>query len=889
MSQKSYKLEKLFKTVGELTKNSSAFLRFLFTEDKTSKNKMHLQSADVADDELDHTEVKYQHESVSEVLTFVDSSTGLIDSVGSSVSTIANASASQGTDMQGFLSRPTLIDSRTWTTATANGVLGSSIEPWYQLLNSSVIVNKLKNYAFLRGNLCIKIVINATPFHFGLMRVAYEPSVNAANTGDRTSKIRTNPTSSNPLIVPYSQLPGAWVYPADNSGGEIRVPFFKFNQWLQLNSAAAAKTLGTLTYFVTAPLQVASATGSTSITIDTFAWLEDVVLSGSTAELTLQAKDEYDGVISKPASAIADVASKLDQIPYIGKFARATKIGASAIAEVASMFGFTNVPNISDVNGFCPMPHPHLATSDISVPIQKLSLDPKQELSIDPTLHGLDSVDEMNIRHIVEKKSALAVTSWATTDAVGTVIFNANPSPVLFNGVSLLNTVPATAGYRIYHTPMSYIAMLFQHWRGDIIFEIDVLCTKFHKGRLKISWDPLGSGGATALTENTVYTAILDIGESNKASFRVPFHQMYEFVRCRGVSRTNWTPGNALPCDGDYDNGLFMISVLTPLMSPVTPQTVNILISVKGAENLEFANPRSFLGENSSSQPPSFFALQGKDVADVASKEFTLGDSGTKHPHRYDLNFGERIVSLRTLLHRFSLYDINAPSASTATKVALYAKSYSRLPPCYGYDPNGKHTATKIIAAAGTAPFNISATHPITYVAGMYGGYRGSVNYVANFSNDLTPYIGDVRIQRITDSSMSADSRMRSPFGANVGVANGTVNYGLLMSHGTTSHFSGGSALTNTQTNGTLSWNQPHLNGSNFHFPDPTYSITGNSTDKSSLECSYMQLTVKQTAATQSSEYLSVVSYAASGPDFHCLWWLCCPTLDYAVSTPTVT
>ncbi len=881
-------INKIKNIVGELARSSSAFLRLRFAKGETNKNQLRLQSSDVQVDHFDDATVAYQHEEVNEVLTFIDSSTGLIDSVGSSRSEIANASASTGTDMQGFLSRPTLIDTRTWTTGTATGVLGSTIEPWYLFLNSSVVLNKIKNYAYLRGNLCMKIVINATPFHFGLMRVAYEPNVNAAGTGDRTSKIRTNPSSSNQLVVPYSQLPGTWVYPADNSGGEIRVPFLKFNQWLQLNSAGAAKTLGTLTYYITSALQVASASGSTSITIDTFAWMEDVVLSGSTAELSLQGRDEYDGVISRPASAIANIASKLDSVPVIGKFARATTIGASAIADIASMFGFTNVPNISNVDGYCPMPQPHLSTSEISTPIQKLSLDPKQELSIDPSLHGLDPIDEMNISHIVSQKSALALASWATTDAVGTVVFNANPSPMLFQIATLLNTVPATAGYRVYHTPMSYLGMMFEHWRGDIIFQLDVICTKFHKGRLKISWDPMGSGGATAPAENTVYTAILDIGETNKATFRVPFHQMYEFVRTRGITRTNWNLGGSLSCNGDFDNGLFTVSVLTPLMSPVAPQTVNILVSVSGADNLEFANPSSYLGESSSTQPPSFFALQGADVADVASTEVTLGDSGTKHPHRYDLNFGERIVSLRALLHRFSLYDINAPSSSSTTRIALLGKSYSRLPPCYGYDPNGKYTASKIIAAAGTAPFNISATHPITYVAGMYAGYRGSVNYVANFSSDLTPYIGDVRVQRVTDNCLASDARARYVSTIDTGIGAGPANMALFNSHGTQSYYTGGSALTNTQTNGTISWNQPHMNGSNLHFPDPTYSITGNSTDKSDLECSYLQMTIKQVTATTTTHQLSIVSYAGSGPDYHCLWWLCCPTLDYAVTVPTI-
>jgi hypothetical protein len=176
-----------------------------------------LQSADVLD--------TARTVETSEVVTF-DGESGDIEDYGYQANPIASANATENTSLAKFLSRPTLIDTRTWATSDLNGYLGSNLEPWHFFLNNSIIKNKLTNYAFLRAKLCMKIVLNATPFHYGCLRVAYEPNVNAANTGDRLSKIRSNAISLNPLITPLSQLPGAWLYPADNAGGEIHVPFF---------------------------------------------------------------------------------------------------------------------------------------------------------------------------------------------------------------------------------------------------------------------------------------------------------------------------------------------------------------------------------------------------------------------------------------------------------------------------------------------------------------------------------------------------------------------------------------------------------------------------------------------------------------------------------------
>jgi len=891
-----------------------------------------LQSLDVSD-----TTHPTGLTTTSETVTFVDNSSGTVTEVEAGSNPIASQNATANTSLAKFLSRPTLIDTRTWSTSDLVGYVGSTIEPWHLYLNNAVIKQKLSNYAFLRARLCVKIVINATPFHFGLMRVAYQPNVNAADTGDRKNMIRTNSVSTLPYMVPLSQLPGVWVHPSDNSAGEMVLPFFNQRNWLRLSTAAPAKTMGALYYYVNAPLGVASATGSTAVTVDTFAWLEDVEFSGSTAELTLQsrdsvdsldaecdhvvlrawhwlrnvlgcgpdqkaaswlspvsspasaayhvqARDEYDGPVSRVASAVAQVGRNLADVPVIGKFARATSIGAGALADIASMFGFTNTPVTTDIPARMPTPGPPIASSEIGAQIQKLTLDPKQELSVDPTLHGIGDADEMSIKSIVTRPSVLTTTGWSTTDAIGEVLFNANVSPMLFSRVQVLDGGSVLRAHRVYHTPMSYLGMMFTHWRGDIVFDIEVVCTKFHKGRLKIAWDPLGSGGASALPENTVYTTILDIGENNKASLRVPYHQAVAWSRMRGIVRDNWTVGNPLPSNIDYDNGLLLVSVLTPLMSPVTPQNVTVLITTRGAENLEFANPRTSLGESASNGiSPSFFAVQARDEVDITTSEETLGDAGGQHPHRYALNFGESIVSLRNVLHRMSLYDCSTPFASSATRFAWFGKSYSRLPPMFGYDPSGQSTASKILAGTGTAPFTFAPTHPLTYVAMMYGAFRGGVNYSANVSADLYPYVGDVRVQRITDSTNAGERLGRTTSSQNAGVTASATTRFINLSYGAGQ---GGAAFTNTQTNGAISWNQPHLSGYNFNFTDPTFAIGGNPADQTNLECSLLEILFKQSTANTLTDVATVTSYAGSGVDYTCLWWLMCPTLDYYASLP---
>ena len=51
-----------------------------------------------------------------------------------------------------FLERPVTIDTFTWSTSDTVGVL-RSINPWFLLLNTSTVKNKINNYGFIRGKL----------------------------------------------------------------------------------------------------------------------------------------------------------------------------------------------------------------------------------------------------------------------------------------------------------------------------------------------------------------------------------------------------------------------------------------------------------------------------------------------------------------------------------------------------------------------------------------------------------------------------------------------------------------------------------------------------------------------------------------------------------------
>jgi hypothetical protein len=148
-------------------------------------------------------------------------------------------------------------------------------------------------------------------------------------------------------------------------------------------------------------------------------------------------------------------------VPIIGRFARATEIGASAISKVATLFGYTNVPVVDNVHGYQPMNGPMLASAHIGTPVQKLALDPKQELSIDPSPHGIGSADELSLSYLKTKESYFAATSWSTSDADGTQLWNMRVNPFQATSIDINDSLSASVGRQTYHVPLSYVGSLF--------------------------------------------------------------------------------------------------------------------------------------------------------------------------------------------------------------------------------------------------------------------------------------------------------------------------------------------------------------------------------------------------------------------------------------------
>jgi len=90
-------------------------------------------------------------------------------------------------------------------------------------------------------------------------------------------------------------------------------------------------------------------------------------------------------------------------------------------------------------------------------------------------------------------------------------------------------------------------------------------------------------------------------------------------------------------------------------------------------------------------------------------------------------------------------------------------------------------------------------------------------------------------------------------------------------------------AITNTDTNGSIVFQLPDFKLANFSLSDPTKYYMGDAEDGTVNQSAFAQLMVRANATTDTS-YLTLQTQVSAAPDFTCLFWLCCPTLDYAAN-----
>lgn len=601
---------------------------------------------------------------------------------------------------------------------------------WDLYTLNPTVRSKLRNYAYFKADLVVRISISGTPFHYGRVLVSYQPYPDRNAT---LTNLLLLPSGGRGLLLNYlSQSLGCKSMDVKaNKPIEYRCPFISTKPMHRLyNSATTAisditsyadlEEAGTLVFMTLNQIKSVSLTPS-EVSVQIYAWAENVQLGCSTAtqvQVTTESRDERDtGPVEKYATYGAQIMDHLSAVPYIEPVAKASSMILTGIGRIAAWFGWSRPPIIQQPYYVKNRPYANSSNLIGSETVERIVLDPKQELTVDPRVVATDD-DEMSIASIWSRDSYLTTFQWSVGDPLmANPIFRCRVHPQLVTSYTDL--------VNVYYQPtaMSFAATPFAYWHGDIIFRFEIVVSAFHRGKLAVFYEP-NINQATLIdadiSANKNFIRIIDIQETQSVELRVNWAspRAWNFMLLENEVLRNYQNFSVATTEfaETYVNGYIGVVPFTEIQSP-DGSDIDVNVYVRGAD-LKFNQlSYTYLPNDRVVYSESLF----ETAHDGKTMSFDLNDSKGTDEHIGEFHFGEIPVSFRACLHRYVTTRSTTLVAPLAGDRLLYRALIYPLPsPPYG--------------GTGTAPVrNLFQYLRYAYV-GMRGGMRKRIRALTDGS-----------------------------------------------------------------------------------------------------------------------------------------------------------
>lgn len=164
------------------------------------------------------------NEQTKQNVTWSDQSPGYMYEVIGQMDQTRMIAHNDDAELNDFFSRPLKIHTFEWSTSTA---AYEEINPWSLYIENLRVINRISNYHVLRGNLCVKVLINGNGFYYGRLLCSYLPLAKF----DTLTRDRALIAADS---VAASQRPHIYIDPTTNQGGELMLPFFWYKDGLRI-------------------------------------------------------------------------------------------------------------------------------------------------------------------------------------------------------------------------------------------------------------------------------------------------------------------------------------------------------------------------------------------------------------------------------------------------------------------------------------------------------------------------------------------------------------------------------------------------------------------------------------------------------------------------------
>lgn len=664
-----------------------------------------------------------------------------------------------------WFSRPVLISTLPWN---EGGTVSGSIPPLAYLFDKTITsyYNKMIGYSRLRCKLHVRVQLNASPFHYGAINVSWAPLTTEYGNGGTSNPYDAAASFSSASLSSYysstfgvdydlmrqTQRMNQWLFPQLDNTVDFEIPWIFPKEYIEIPNSntetnADLNAFGSLTFRTPVPLTVAQANTGGICTINVYAWLSEVEVAGPTYKLT-------SGMLQEASQMV----SNFKDTPIIGTYAKRGGAIMKASAKVMELLGFSNPPCESHTV-VATQVAPHLTSTEIPSCSDYMGLAKSSGLSLTPES---DPMDELLIEKFGNSFVYLGTSTWTQAATINSSVFTANVTPEYFLNSQSVPTSASLTAKAIATIPSAYISSMFSKWKGVVCFRFICVASQYHRGRLRLYYDSNGSITLPAL-EGTTFSKMWDITETSEFEYEIPFQSATELLTLLHphfdpIAKQNHTNAGVAGTIGTYvpfaHNGFVNLAVANSLMGPSNSNAY--ILCFARIKDLELAEPCT-IGE--SYPTTGAFAVNTSNPVYTGFQlttpyAITSGlDLPVQHrPYAAEDYIGEKVLSLRTLLHRPAFYTTvgsltkgcndtsNGGGESVlGNSTGAVIKSYINIPRTpvspgdHGYKvgtmyKNGPY-ANNFHRTVGDDPITYAHWTPFTFLKPMFAGYRGSFRY----------------------------------------------------------------------------------------------------------------------------------------------------------------
>lgn len=446
----------------------------------------------------------------------------------------------------------------------------------------ALVGDKLKGYYGFTATSVITLQINGNPFQSGRYMLYYIPIGGVRDSDPATTTFCTMHENT---LRARTQLPRIELDVNCDTQGQLRIPFVSSRSFFELVSASSGVSVGSVARVRLAPYEsVYSPAGSNTVPFTIWHHFEDVHLVGAAipqmGSLSEQeGKKAGIGPLQSSAITVSKTMSMLNSVPLLSAYSRPLGWVADMVAGVASSYGWSKPLDQAPIMRSLRTALPYMANVNAPDSGYNLGAFTNNEISVLPGFAGTD-LDEMSLASVATRPAFIQSFSWAASGSSGDVLatFRCCPQPV----TKIRTYLP----YFIEdHTPASFTATLFSYWRGSVVFDFKLVKTKFHSGRLLVTFSPsvwsIGSTTSDVNSSSYEWRTIIDVREQSTFRVQIPYLSAEQYLPTSQNSTT------VLP-----HFGTIQVIILDPLVAPATVgNSIRCLVEHSMGPDCEFAVP----------------------------------------------------------------------------------------------------------------------------------------------------------------------------------------------------------------------------------------------------------------------------------------------------------